>query len=96
MSGAAYLDLPHVKQARGDVELPGSKSISNRVLLLSALALGAQAKSNTVPRMPMVAVAVRTFTMDGLLLPTKPVAKRRPPLSSSMNMLLGSPFGSGS
>jgi 3-phosphoshikimate 1-carboxyvinyltransferase len=38
--GAAYLDLPHVKHARGDVELPGSKSISNRVLLLAALALG--------------------------------------------------------
>ncbi len=40
MSGAAYLDLPRVKHARGDVELPGSKSISNRVLLLAALALG--------------------------------------------------------
>jgi 3-phosphoshikimate 1-carboxyvinyltransferase len=40
MTGIAYLDLPHVKHARGDVELPGSKSISNRVLLLSALALG--------------------------------------------------------
>ena len=40
MSGAPYLDLPHVKHARGDVELPGSKSISNRVLLLAALALG--------------------------------------------------------
>lgn len=40
MSGAAYLDLAPVKHARGDVELPGSKSISNRVLLLAALALG--------------------------------------------------------
>ena len=40
MSGAAYLDLPPVKHVRGDVELPGSKSISNRVLLLAALALG--------------------------------------------------------
>jgi len=40
VSGAPYLDLPHVKHARGDVELPGSKSISNRVLLLAALALG--------------------------------------------------------
>ncbi len=40
MSEAAYLDLPRVKHARGDVELPGSKSISNRVLLLAALALG--------------------------------------------------------
>ena len=41
MSRAAYLDLPHVKHVRGDVALPGSKSISNRVLLLAALAQGA-------------------------------------------------------
>ena len=41
MSSAAYLDLPHVKHVRGDVALPGSKSISNRVLLLAALAQGA-------------------------------------------------------
>lgn len=40
MSGAAYLDLPPVKYARGDVALPGSKSISNRVLLLASLARG--------------------------------------------------------
>ena len=40
MSRAAYLDLPHVKHVRGDVALPGSKSISNRVLLLAALAQG--------------------------------------------------------
>jgi 3-phosphoshikimate 1-carboxyvinyltransferase len=41
VSSAAYLDLPHVKHVRGDVALPGSKSISNRVLLLAALAQGA-------------------------------------------------------
>ena len=35
-----YLDLTPVKGARGTVKLPGSKSISNRVLLLSALASG--------------------------------------------------------
>ena len=35
------LDLPAVKTARGTVRLPGSKSISNRVLLLAALADGA-------------------------------------------------------
>jgi 3-phosphoshikimate 1-carboxyvinyltransferase len=40
VSSAAYLDLPHVKHVRGDVTLPGSKSISNRVLLLAALAQG--------------------------------------------------------
>ncbi|AMG89581.1 3-phosphoshikimate 1-carboxyvinyltransferase [Bordetella bronchiseptica] len=40
MSGLAYLDLPAARLARGEVALPGSKSISNRVLLLAALAEG--------------------------------------------------------
>lgn len=40
MNASDYLDLPHVAQARGEVALPGSKSISNRVLLLAALAEG--------------------------------------------------------
>jgi len=35
-----FLDLPPLVSARGTVRLPGSKSISNRVLLLSALAEG--------------------------------------------------------
>ncbi|SFE93853.1 3-phosphoshikimate 1-carboxyvinyltransferase [Nitrosomonas sp. Nm166] len=35
-----WLDLPFVKTARGMVQLPGSKSISNRILLLAALAEG--------------------------------------------------------
>lgn len=35
-----WLDLPHVQHAQGNVYLPGSKSISNRILLLSALAEG--------------------------------------------------------
>src|SRR3546814_3755641 len=40
MTGHRYLDLPLATQARGQVALPGSKSISNRVLLLAALAAG--------------------------------------------------------
>ncbi len=36
-----YLDLPALKCASGTVKLPGSKSISNRMLLLAALASGA-------------------------------------------------------
>ncbi len=36
-----FLDLPALPGARGNVRLPGSKSISNRILLLSALASGA-------------------------------------------------------
>ena len=35
-----WLDLPSVKTAQGIVQLPGSKSISNRILLLAALAEG--------------------------------------------------------
>ncbi len=37
---AAYLDLPHASRASGTLRLPGSKSISNRTLLLAALAEG--------------------------------------------------------
>ena len=36
-----YLDLAPVARAAGTVRLPGSKSISNRTLLLAALAAGA-------------------------------------------------------
>lgn len=35
-----FIDLPPMVAARGNVRLPGSKSISNRVLLLAALAEG--------------------------------------------------------
>jgi 3-phosphoshikimate 1-carboxyvinyltransferase len=35
-----YLDLPAMSRAGGTVRLPGSKSISNRVLLLAALSEG--------------------------------------------------------
>ena len=40
MSKQDYLDLPPARHAQGEMTLPGSKSISNRVLLLSALAQG--------------------------------------------------------
>ena len=36
-----FLDLSPLIRARGSIQLPGSKSISNRILLLSALAQGA-------------------------------------------------------
>ncbi|MFN6961476.1 MAG: hypothetical protein ACK4N6_04470, partial [Rhodocyclaceae bacterium] len=36
----ACLDLPPLFHAAGTVKLPGSKSISNRMLLLAALADG--------------------------------------------------------
>ncbi|WP_278976913.1 3-phosphoshikimate 1-carboxyvinyltransferase [Oligella urethralis] len=40
VQSVAYLDLAPVKKAAGEIHLPGSKSISNRVLLLAALAKG--------------------------------------------------------
>ncbi len=40
MSQQEFLDLPPLISAHGTVRLPGSKSISNRVLLLAALAQG--------------------------------------------------------
>ena len=41
MFSIEFLDLPPLSSAGGTVRLPGSKSISNRVLLLAALASGA-------------------------------------------------------
>lgn len=40
MTQQEFIDLPPLVSARGTVRLPGSKSISNRVLLLAALAEG--------------------------------------------------------
>jgi 3-phosphoshikimate 1-carboxyvinyltransferase len=40
MTSENFLDLPPLMSAQGTVRLPGSKSISNRVLLLAALAQG--------------------------------------------------------
>ena len=43
MYSTAFLDLPPLQGASGEVHLPGSKSISNRVLLLAALSQGTTA-----------------------------------------------------
>jgi 3-phosphoshikimate 1-carboxyvinyltransferase len=40
MYTTAFLDLPPLLSASGTVRLPGSKSISNRVLLLAGLSAG--------------------------------------------------------
>ena len=40
MFSTAFLDIPPLVSAGGTVTLPGSKSISNRVLLLAALSHG--------------------------------------------------------
>lgn len=44
--GVKFIDLPAISTARGTVRLPGSKSISNRILLLAALADGSTEISN--------------------------------------------------
>jgi 3-phosphoshikimate 1-carboxyvinyltransferase len=43
MFATEFLDIPHLTGAGGTIVLPGSKSISNRVLLLSALSQGTTA-----------------------------------------------------
>jgi 3-phosphoshikimate 1-carboxyvinyltransferase len=43
MNHSEFLDIPPLKSAHGTVRLPGSKSISNRVLLLAALSNGTTA-----------------------------------------------------
>lgn len=40
MTSPEYIDLPAIRTLQGEVRLPGSKSISNRTLLLAALARG--------------------------------------------------------
>src|SRR5487761_2062199 len=40
MFSTAFLDIPPLTSAGGTIVLPGSKSISNRMLLLSALSRG--------------------------------------------------------
>ena len=40
MFATAFLDIPPLASAAGAVQLPGSKSISNRLLLLAALSSG--------------------------------------------------------
>ncbi len=40
MTAVQFLDLAPIRSVAGTVKLPGSKSISNRALLLAALASG--------------------------------------------------------
>ena len=40
MTAPEFIDIPPLLAARGTVRLPGSKSISNRILLLAALSQG--------------------------------------------------------
>jgi len=69
---ARSLDLAPVRRAEGVVELPGSKSISNRTLLLAALAAGDTRLSglldaDDVDRMldALAALGIRVTQLDG-------------------------------
>lgn len=66
------LDLPPARSARGALKLPGSKSISNRTLLLSALARGSttltgllDSDDTRVMRGALEALGVAIDTLDG-------------------------------
>ena len=56
-----FIDLPPMLQAAGSVRLPGSKSISNRVLLLAAQWLAWQRLS----LQPTTACCLRNLEPDG-------------------------------
>ena len=67
-----FLDLPPASRAGGTLKLPGSKSISNRTLLLSALARGSttltgllDSDDTRVMRGALQALGVAIETLDG-------------------------------
>ena len=68
-----HLDLPRVTRAAGSLRLPGSKSISNRTLLLAALARGAttlrgllDSDDTRVMRGALEALGVAVETLGGV------------------------------
>ncbi len=68
-----FLDLPPIAQCQGRVVLPGSKSISNRVLLLAALAHGTtpienllESEDTTVMQAALKALGVSIQKRDGI------------------------------
>jgi 3-phosphoshikimate 1-carboxyvinyltransferase len=68
-----FLDLPPVTRAAGRLALPGSKSISNRTLLLAALARGTttltgllDSDDTRVMRDALTALGVRIVQLDGV------------------------------
>ena len=82
-----YLDLGALARADGVVALPGSKSISNRTLLLAALALGrpglrvADASPAEMPPTGIAPVAVADLPVGSAspaLEPTEPLVVMPP------------------
>lgn len=69
-----FIDLPPMRKAAGTVRLPGSKSISNRVLLLAALAEGdtviealLESDDTRVMKQAILALGVEVATEGGAL-----------------------------
>src|SRR2546423_1207256 len=68
----SFLDLPPATRAAGTLRLPGSKSISNRTLLLAALARGATelgsllvSDDTDVMRSALATLGVKIDAVDG-------------------------------
>src|SRR3982751_6670671 len=68
----SFLDLPRATRAAGTLRLPGSKSISNRALLLAALARGRtrleqllESVDTRVMREALTALGVEVRLADG-------------------------------
>ena len=53
------LTLQPIKRIEGHVQLPGSKSLSNRVLLLAALSEGSTLVKNLLVRLLLVLMCMR-------------------------------------
>lgn len=80
-----FLDLPPLSRARGEVRLPGSKSISNRSLLLAALAEGSteihallDSDDTRVMRAALEKLGVEMTTVDSQVLRVRGCAGRFP------------------
>ena len=65
-----HLDLPLLTRAAGTVHLPGSKSISNRMLLLAAVAQGTTEIRDLLDsddtRQPRPAVQTNSFSVRAM------------------------------
>ena len=93
MFSTEFLDLPPLSGAAGTVSLPGSKSISNRVLLLAALCEGTTEIHDLLDsddtRVMLVALEALgcTISRDGPVLRLTGVAGRLP--STALKLFLG-------
>ncbi|HLO95191.1 MAG TPA: bifunctional 3-phosphoshikimate 1-carboxyvinyltransferase/cytidylate kinase, partial [Burkholderiaceae bacterium] len=92
-----FLDLPPLQAAAGSVRLPGSKSISNRVLLLAGLAEGETlihdllASDDTAVMLEALKQLGCTITQDGALLRVRGIGGQLSPAvrAAGLKLFLG-------